>query len=207
MDIMYFRGAERVIICVIAGFSIWCGYSLFKLEDRHSSASSKSAVGGGFDATVGPLKVSLKKVWPGVFFAVFGMLVLAVSVITQATTQTSAGQGSVGTSNLATYDLGVSLSDPLRVRLSDGANAVAALQVVRHSGDAPDIKEAKLAALDPRLEQLKIDLIDAVFGENSYSKYVLANSVQGGLAANNTLSSADRRKFQDIDIVLRVVTP
>ncbi len=197
MDIMYFRGSERIIICVIAGFSIWCGYSLFKLE------RVQSVTGGNFDATVGPLKISLKKVWPGVFFAAFGMLVLAVSVVTQASTQKTNADGSGETK----YAFSVQLTDQLKTRLSVGANALAVLQVILRSSDAQDLKDVKLAALSGPLDQLKGDLIDAIFGDNSYVNYITASSVSGGLAGNTSLSEQDRKKYQDIDNILHVTAP
>ena len=65
------RGAERIIIVLIGGASIWMGWRLFAAL---GGDASQSAEFGGASLTI-----KLQKVGPGVFFALFGSLLIAAS--------------------------------------------------------------------------------------------------------------------------------
>ena len=65
---LLFRGAERISIVAVAALCIILGYKLFKIvPDRHEGEGSLS---------LGDLSVSLSKIGPGVFFSLFGAVVL-----------------------------------------------------------------------------------------------------------------------------------
>ena len=67
-----FRGAERLGIVAAAALCIWLGYKLFQsLPSQH---------GSGGTLTLPSAKLVMSKVGPGVFFALFGGLVLWKSV-------------------------------------------------------------------------------------------------------------------------------
>jgi hypothetical protein len=70
-----FRGGERLGIVAVAALCIWLGYKLFQsLPAQH---------GSGGTLTLPSAKLVMSKVGPGVFFALFGGLVLWESVQTQ----------------------------------------------------------------------------------------------------------------------------
>jgi hypothetical protein len=69
--VILFRGLERLLICLFAGVSLVLGWDLFRrgLEvDQRAELSLKD------------FKVRLQRVGPGVFFALFGAVVLAVAL-------------------------------------------------------------------------------------------------------------------------------
>jgi hypothetical protein len=75
--IVMFRGSERLIIVIAAGFSIWLGYRLFQaLPTIHGSDGSLQLPSA---------RVTLSKVGPGVFFVLFGVAVLWQAVRTTVT--------------------------------------------------------------------------------------------------------------------------
>jgi hypothetical protein len=66
--LMLFRGSERLLIVGAGWFSIFLGYRLFQsLPDFHGSQGKLEAF---------KLSVTLSKVGPGVFFALFGAFIL-----------------------------------------------------------------------------------------------------------------------------------
>ena len=97
-----FRGGERLGIVAVAALCIWLGYRLFQsLPAEHSA---------GGTLTLPSAKLVMSKVGPGVFFALFGGLVLWQAVRTQL----NAGPGTA-TASLAEgrqITLGVSSGDP-----------------------------------------------------------------------------------------------
>src|SRR4029077_10124129 len=80
---MSFRGAERLLIVAVAALCIWLGYKLFQsLPLEH---------GSGGTLQLPSAKLVMSKVGPGVFFALFGSLVLWQSVGTQLTAPAKSG--------------------------------------------------------------------------------------------------------------------
>lgn len=70
-----FRGGERLAIVAIAALCIWLGYRLFQsLPAQHNASGT---------LTLPSAKLVMSKVGPGVFFALFGGLVLWQAVRTQ----------------------------------------------------------------------------------------------------------------------------
>ena len=70
-----FRGSERLGIVAVAALCIWLGYRLFQsLPAEHSSSGT---------LTLPSTKLVMSKIGPGVFFALFGGLVLWQAVETQ----------------------------------------------------------------------------------------------------------------------------
>jgi hypothetical protein len=70
-----FRGGERLGIVAVAALCIWLGYKLFQsLPAQH---------GSGGTLTLPSAKLVMSKVGPGVFFALFGGLVLWEATKTQ----------------------------------------------------------------------------------------------------------------------------
>jgi hypothetical protein len=71
MDMFAFRALERLVAVMIGGMAIYLGYRLFFTID-----------GGAGNARVslpGDVTIMISRVGPGVFFALFGTLVVAAS--------------------------------------------------------------------------------------------------------------------------------
>jgi hypothetical protein len=73
MELFLIRGVERVIGVLIGGLSIYLGYRLFL-------AVKATGEGTGTVKLPGDVTVMVSRVGPGVFFALFGAVVVATSV-------------------------------------------------------------------------------------------------------------------------------
>jgi hypothetical protein len=72
MDPVYLREAERIMAIVIAGMAIYLGYRLFLDVKSKTDNEGKFQLPGGTG-------IYLTRVGPGIFFALFGALILWVS--------------------------------------------------------------------------------------------------------------------------------
>lgn len=79
MDVETIRAIERIIIVIFAGTSIVLGWHLFKIGVV--SPQSGDFSGKGF-------KFSLQKVGPGIFFSLFGAVILSLALINGLKTET-----------------------------------------------------------------------------------------------------------------------
>ena len=75
---------ERIVAIGIAGLSIFCGYRLFQGVQYESTGEGKISLPGG-------ASVFVSRVGPGVFFALFGAIVLSMSFYKGVELQTSDG--------------------------------------------------------------------------------------------------------------------
>ncbi len=82
MDMQSLRGIERVLVVGIAGLSIYLGYLLFRHMPERSDSEGKLILPGG-------ISIFLSRVGPGVFFALFGALVVALSLRSPVQTATT----------------------------------------------------------------------------------------------------------------------
>ena len=73
MDILLMRGIERLVIVLIGGMAIYLGYRLFL-------AVKAEAVGEARITLPRDVTVMMSRVGPGVFFALFGSLVVVASL-------------------------------------------------------------------------------------------------------------------------------
>lgn len=69
--VIIFSSIERILIVLVAGMAMYLGYKLFQL-----SAQTES----GLEGRYGSWHLRLSKVGPGVFFALFGAVVLVYSL-------------------------------------------------------------------------------------------------------------------------------
>jgi hypothetical protein len=79
MNVEVLRLFERIIIALGGVLSIWLGYKLFSIAEikADSNASFKSSA----------ITISMTKIAPGVFFALFGAYVLYASITTKIETK------------------------------------------------------------------------------------------------------------------------
>ena len=83
------RGIERMLGVLIGGCSIYFGYRLFFLE---ASKRAAREAGGSASLSVGSkFSFAMQQVGPGVFFALFGALVVGSAMFTRLETKTPAG--------------------------------------------------------------------------------------------------------------------
>jgi hypothetical protein len=73
MDILLMRGIERLAIVLIGGMAIWLGYRLFLAVKAEAAGEAKITL--PHDVTV-----MVSRVGPGVFFALFGSMVVIASL-------------------------------------------------------------------------------------------------------------------------------
>jgi hypothetical protein len=73
MDILWLRGIERLAIVLIGGMAIWLGYRLFLAVKAEAEGEAKITL--PHDVTV-----MVSRVGPGVFFALFGSMVVIASL-------------------------------------------------------------------------------------------------------------------------------
>ena len=82
-----FRGSERVLVVLVASLCIWLGYRLFQSLPTEHNAQGKLELPG--------VKLTMSKMGPGVFFALFGALVLWQAQAHTFETTTTAPLGDV----------------------------------------------------------------------------------------------------------------
>jgi hypothetical protein len=99
------RVVERLLVCVFAGTSLGYGWNLFRV----GIVGDQSAEFGGAG-----WKANLRKVGPGVFFALFGALVLVFALRSPLDLALSPGSG-VAATNKYLYRLPVSAVNALDV--------------------------------------------------------------------------------------------
>jgi hypothetical protein len=80
-----FRGSERVLVVLAASLCIWLGYRLFQSLPTEHNAQGKLELPGA--------KLTMSKIGPGVFFALFGALVLWQAQEHSFETTTTVAQG------------------------------------------------------------------------------------------------------------------
>jgi hypothetical protein len=76
MDLIQFRGLERLIAVLIGAFCVYLGYKLFDKLPEKSDSSGKTILPGG-------ISIYFSRVGPGIFFALFGAVIIIYSIITQ----------------------------------------------------------------------------------------------------------------------------
>ena len=76
MEAILLRSLERILSVLIGGLSIYLGYRLFLKIPQQTDSSGKIILPGG-------ISIFLSRVGPGVFFSLFGTLVVGLSLYYQ----------------------------------------------------------------------------------------------------------------------------
>jgi hypothetical protein len=84
VDVIMLRSLERITSVLIGGLSIYLGFRLFLEIPQRSESEGKFVLPGG-------ISVYLTRVGPGVFFALFGAVIVATSFHQAITYKESAG--------------------------------------------------------------------------------------------------------------------
>jgi hypothetical protein len=192
------RVVERLMICVFAGLSLTYGWNLFRVGVLTEQSAELAANGW---------RVNLKRVGPGAFFALFGSVVLAVSLRSPLTFPlNSCKECSNKTSNA---DAGKTQpqKDQAQVIYLEGADEnvtkqwVASLNTILYVATPDKFSSATekkvVARTDEDLETLRNTLVIKKFGAplfrdyNAYRKKLRDDGVQG--------TRQEQEKFEQID--------
>lgn len=194
MELFYLRAAERLFIVISGLVCIVVGYGLFRLSYTKAGRSDAELVakGAGFELT-------LRHVWPGVFFAVFGMIILVVSIITQLKVPSSTGPDSA--SHGFIYQGGGLPPADSETRVRNAIFAIGEMLAVEPSGAAGNRPQRATAI--SRLATAQIDLVDVAYGQGSYDKFTEIASKSRTPAEFTALPEGDRQFFEDLRIGLQ----
>ena len=128
------RHFERLIIALSGTLSIFLGYRLFVAMPLAERGSGKIQLPGG-------VSILLSRVYPGVFFALFGALVIGYGLHQSVRVQTGAPPAP-GSSAAATVPGGLTYSGVAQRRESDEARAAARLGAVQTVGQLARVAAA-----------------------------------------------------------------
>jgi hypothetical protein len=154
-----FRGAERILIMVLGGFCIYWGYKLFNIVISDISKD------GELTAEHGETKISLRRVAPGVFFALFGATILSIGLFNPL--------------NIKSDSSNVSYLNPTEVPDQTKNKAVLTIsainQILYFQKFGPPKDPTEKSRLDSALNTLtnhRRNLIDTIVGVNSVASYI-----------------------------------
>lgn len=151
----YFRGSERLLIVLFGGMSLLLGWHLFSLgvvKDQRAEIKK------------GDFSVNFQKVGPGVFFALFGSAILALSISYQL--------GLSGDEPPAAGPV-YALSNSNKQQLFQQVQAINSLKrigVLPNTSDYAGIK-SKILRSTSQLYSLREELIRLGVGDSAYSTW------------------------------------
>lgn len=149
----------RIIAVIVGGVSMYFGYRLLMKERGKSK-------GKGTITLPGDISIDLRRVGPGVFFALFGAIVVGVSLwktttYTETTTTTPGGEHSTVTIVGAGSALQIGLDDAQELLRSDMVFLNQTLPTVLQT----DLSPQEMANVELDIEQLKLDLMMLIWDE------------------------------------------
>jgi hypothetical protein len=188
------RVVERLLICVFGGVSLALGWNLFRVGVVNQQSADLSAKGW---------RVNLKRVGPGVFFALFGSAVLALSLHSplnlplgpapDSGSESRLGQDRKKDERTAIYAHEV---DP-EVAKSWVASINTVEQIVTKEKLPSSVEQQAIARSAKSLAQLRDALVIRQFGNElflEYQTYKKKKSVSPG-----TVTEQEARRFAGIE--------
>lgn len=166
--ILIMRGIERLVAVGIAGMSIFLGWSLFS-RTLDAPVGEASASGMGW-------KLTVKRVGPGTFFALFGAAIVSFSLFQPISGETLTSSGQTPDSRTATTRLDVvsgfggSAESTEPLRLVHAYNTM--LDLASADVSDPVVLRAKLGDLKrvaPELRKSRDKLVVAQFGPSAFN--------------------------------------
>ena len=190
------RVVERLIICAIAGLCLTYGWNLFRVGVLNEQSAELS--GNGW-------KFNLKRVGPGVFFALFGSIVLAFSLRSPLSIPATAGRQDGGKSDTKESVPSTDNKPPLIV-YAESQNTeiakrwVADLNTVLNL-ETPDkfsdsTRRKIIGRTNDDLETLRNTLVIQQFGAAMFRDYQAYRKKQ---ADGDAPSPAEHQKFVQIE--------
>lgn len=172
---LIFRAAERIIAVVIGGFSIYLGYLLFIKIPEQKDSSGKIILPGG-------VSIFLSRIGPGVFFSLFGSLIVAFSfysVMVIDAPVMSSGEGNAPSKTEASVNVRY---------LSDDSSTVSKEMLVSMRSEAQrtmfemnrlptifpaDLSPTKRIDVNQAIRESKLAIIKSVWGDDwgSYAQF------------------------------------
>ena len=194
MELFYLRAAERILIVSTGLICILLGYALFKISYSRGGASGAELVakGAGFE-------IALRHVWPGVFFAAFGMVVMVASILTQLKMPAQQPSSDFSTQGISYQGGGTPPADS-KARAS---NAIAAIGQILAMEPISSASSPQRATAITRLVTAQIGLIDIAYGQGSYEKFTEISSKSRVPAEFSALPEIDRQFFEDLRTALQ----
>ncbi len=177
MDIETIRGIERLVIVIFAGASIFLGWNLFRVGVVDPQSASFSGQG---------YKFTLQKAGPGIFFALFGSVVLSVALINGLTFTSMNKDGSTDTKVMYASDQ----KDELRM-VAQSINTLSLIEMDKVTM-IPAKKKRIIKAINT-LEGHRDNLVRQVFGKRNVDEYKKCHSLDSNNVCRNTDS------FREID--------
>jgi hypothetical protein len=193
MDPIYFRLAERMLIVFAGILCIVLGYLLFS-----KTYGRKESTAGEFSAQAGGLTLSIKQLWPGVFFAAFGMAILVVcevSTIKFPDSVTKTGEGLV-------LAMGNRLPDDTLTKLTKAIqDSTEVLEM-----DLKDAPQGSLLSIRrSALESSRNALVDVAYGDGALALFQeRAKQFKLEPTAYEKMSVGEKQKFEKIRALLKL---
>lgn len=154
------RVIERLSIIWFAGFSLWCGWRLFyrtvNEPDHQAEFAFKSFV------------VKLQRVAPGIFFAVFGCVVLSLGLRAPLTLDRKCEGGNCETRT--SYATGTTSEEALK-RLS-ALNLIVRLANTSTDMQLAQADRAELRSRGETLDQIRMETIRVIAGADKLRTWV-----------------------------------
>lgn len=197
-ELAWIRGAERLLIVAFGGMSIYLGYRLFFV-----AATSR----GALDASVKDWKLSTRNLAPGIFFSLFGMVVLS-SALSNTLAIKQAQPGALNEDKVASTEarevLYIDRPPPKTPRDKATELAFALIQVetfLSTDGKTPDFHSLK--PLAPKIASARHSVVESALGAGSLDWYEkTAQAVASDPTAFGKLTEHEKGNFQWLMSVL-----
>jgi hypothetical protein len=194
------RISERLIVAVSGAFSLWLGYKLFEaisqkqrraIESAGSLAAQQIAPASESDARKSMLEaklgdllsIKMSDVGPGIFFALFGSVVLGYvmySAVDLNISNTSPKSDQASQQAATTSNVGIKFANPepgLRLgdkeKVLEFVKAIRTLETYQITANTTEAGQTKVAEALRSLSSSKGALIDLAFGSGNFTKYQL----------------------------------
>jgi hypothetical protein len=194
MDILLLRGIERLAIVLIGGMAIYLGYRLFLAVRAEAEGEAKITLPN--DVTV-----MVSRVGPGVFFALFGSLVVVASlyfsirysdaerdVVYSGMAGSSAGAPAAGEVASASPDEALTLA---RLRLRQEIEFLNRLPALL----GPGLGEGQRETAARRVREIKLRLMASVWADDWSDPAAFRLWAEGGAAAEGSDAFGSARAF------------
>jgi hypothetical protein len=168
------RIAERLIIVILAGCSLYFGYNLFRITTQQA---------GEMIASGKNWKFRMAQVGPGVFFALFGTVVLACALY-QGPSWSETDPITQKISHLTGVFPNIDNGKPdTNAEILKGINSLILLRTrIKLLPNSHD--ETELSRIVEVLEPLRRDIVDALLGKGRYNEWAALNQRQTTDPAN-----------------------
>jgi len=167
-DPIILRILERIFAVAIGGLSMYFGYRLLIKEPDQSKSRGKFTLPGG-------ISIDLSRVGPGVFFALFGAIVVALSLYNTITYTETITNNPTDSEQVVREFTGVGSSQELN---GDTARELLQQDMIFINKTLPtvlrtDLSAEQQAGIEIDIERVKLDLMKTVWDDNwgDYAKF------------------------------------